>query len=280
MNRYMGRLTGAILGSLAGVPGLAFGILAGWLVDQYVATGPGDDNLTRFLKRPDLERRSARTRLFSMASLVAVVLGADGNPVPERMERAVAADWPGSGSAANGPGGAAVRRRILERALDSLERIDPVLIAENANDWFGPEQESVDRFFLALTETALPPEYAASPGACRELRRIGAALGASVAARERVEERLQKLDAHNCRVLGVDPNADREEVRRAYRRLAVDLHPDTAGNLDQQQQVELREAFLRVHSAYDALTAQLDAREDGTSVPDVRVPDSRVTRKR
>lgn len=270
MNRYLGRVTGAILGSLAGVPGLLFGVLAGWLVDQYVAAAPGDARLDRFLKRPDLERGSVRTRLFSMASLAAAVLGADGPPLPERVEMAIAAEWPGGDTVTRG---AAVRRRVLERALGSLEQIDAVLIAEHANGWFGPRQEDVDRFLLALTDAALPPDYAATPGLCREMRRIGTALKASPAARERVEDRLRKLDAYNCRVLGVDRNADRDEVRRAYRRLAVDLHPDTAGNLDQRQQGELREAFVRVHSAYDALTAQLDARE-GTSVPENAVPEN------
>ncbi|MFB6296283.1 MAG: J domain-containing protein [Halobacteriales archaeon] len=47
------------------------------------------------------------------------------------------------------------------------------------------------------------------------------------------------------RVLGVAPDADEDEIRRAYRERAKDVHPDTAGGDE--------EAFKRVTEAYDRL---------------------------
>jgi len=47
------------------------------------------------------------------------------------------------------------------------------------------------------------------------------------------------------RVLGVGRDADAEEIRRAYRERAKDVHPDTAGGDE--------EAFKRVTEAYDRL---------------------------
>jgi len=47
------------------------------------------------------------------------------------------------------------------------------------------------------------------------------------------------------RVLGVDPDADEEEIRRAYRERVKETHPDAGGS---------RESFERVQWAYERLT--------------------------
>jgi hypothetical protein len=46
--------------------------------------------------------------------------------------------------------------------------------------------------------------------------------------------------------LGLDPGADADEVRRAYRAKVKEVHPDTEGGDE--------EAFKRVNRAYEALT--------------------------
>lgn len=51
--------------------------------------------------------------------------------------------------------------------------------------------------------------------------------------------------AEAYRVLGLDPGADEDAVRRAYRRKAKEVHPDADGD---------RAAFERVNDAYDRLT--------------------------
>src|SRR5690348_386336 len=61
------------------------------------------------------------------------------------------------------------------------------------------------------------------------------------------------------RVLGLEPGASQAEVKRAYRRLAKILHPDSAGERSLP-------AFLAVQDAYERLT--------GTKVRTVRPPGS------
>jgi curved DNA-binding protein CbpA len=46
-------------------------------------------------------------------------------------------------------------------------------------------------------------------------------------------------------VLGVAPDADEDEIRRAYRERAKEVHPDAAGGDE--------EAFKRVTEAYERL---------------------------
>ncbi len=48
-------------------------------------------------------------------------------------------------------------------------------------------------------------------------------------------------------ILGVSPQASREEIKQAYRKLARELHPDTRGNSS-------REEFLKVKEAFDVLS--------------------------
>ena len=75
-------------------------------------------------------------------------------------------------------------------------------------------------------------------------------------------------------VLGVSPDADRAEVRRAYRSLLKDHHPDQGGS---------REQFLRIRDAYERITGEsapprgkavagaiLEESVDPTFDPDVR----------
>ncbi|MFB6071342.1 MAG: ferredoxin Fer [Halobacterium sp.] len=47
-------------------------------------------------------------------------------------------------------------------------------------------------------------------------------------------------------ILGVDPDADDDDIREAYRRRVVETHPDQGGSLEE---------FQRVRAAYDAVQA-------------------------
>jgi DnaJ-domain-containing protein 1 len=55
------------------------------------------------------------------------------------------------------------------------------------------------------------------------------------------------------RTLGVDATADLETVKRAYRRLARELHPDLQPDVDAQRRRTLERRFAEVTAAYEAL---------------------------
>ncbi|MBA3820967.1 MAG: DnaJ domain-containing protein [Deltaproteobacteria bacterium] len=55
------------------------------------------------------------------------------------------------------------------------------------------------------------------------------------------------------RLLGITDGADREDVKRAYRRLARALHPDLQPGLDHDRRRLLERRFAEVTAAYEAL---------------------------
>ncbi|MBU8913882.1 MAG: J domain-containing protein [Spirochaetales bacterium] len=65
------------------------------------------------------------------------------------------------------------------------------------------------------------------------------------------------IDTEACAILGIEPDASLAEVRRAYRRLAAQFHPDTAMGLSPEQQEASSAAFVRIRSAYERVASQL-----------------------
>ena len=57
----------------------------------------------------------------------------------------------------------------------------------------------------------------------------------------------------NYRILGITPNATDDEVRKAYRRMAVQYHPDKVATLGTDVQKAAEEKFKAISQAYKAI---------------------------
>lgn len=60
-------------------------------------------------------------------------------------------------------------------------------------------------------------------------------------------------DLENYRILGVDPDASTDEIKRVYRALAVQFHPDSLHHLDEKQRKTAEEAFIKIREAYESI---------------------------
>jgi DnaJ-domain-containing protein 1 len=79
-----------------------------------------------------------------------------------------------------------------------------------------------------------------------------------LAGKRRARERGTTLsvdDLRARRVLGVETSADAVEVKRAYRRLAHALHPDTHPNATPEERRDLASRFAELTAAYRRLSA-------------------------
>lgn len=60
-------------------------------------------------------------------------------------------------------------------------------------------------------------------------------------------------DTTDYEVLGVPPNASTEEIKKVYRTLAAQFHPDSLHGLTPAQQTAATEAFMRIRNAYERI---------------------------
>lgn len=59
--------------------------------------------------------------------------------------------------------------------------------------------------------------------------------------------------AGEYRLLGLEPGASEALVRKTYRALAAQFHPDTGAPLSEEQRKVSEEAFLRIRAAYERI---------------------------
>ncbi|SIQ35219.1 DnaJ domain-containing protein [Alkalispirochaeta americana] len=262
---WAGRITGGILGLPAGPAGVGFGLLAGWLVDQYRARLCGEERFERFLRRPEGERSRRIAEYYTLLALLGAVLSRGDLPDQEALEKLLGISWPLEGKIPSPPGEES-RQALLERSLLRCGGRDTVLLCRWARKrelWITSVEGApgLVRFLCAAARST-------SPGGAGGERRI---LLRQIArelpdpAREELEQELLELDAASCRLLGVSSRAEWAEIRSAYRSLAAQLHPDGAGCLDPARQEALQEAFVRIRGAYEILREQVRSRESRDS---------------
>ena len=54
-------------------------------------------------------------------------------------------------------------------------------------------------------------------------------------------------------ILGVDRNTTNEEIKKAYRGLAVKYHPDKVGYLGEDIKKKAKEKFQQINEAYETI---------------------------
>lgn len=103
--------------------------------------------------------------------------------------------------------------------------------------------------------------YLVSLGACdglvqREvdlLETIANYIGLSKSDSDSIMAQFRPSNDANYRILGIDPTATDEEVKKAYRRMAVKYHPDKVATLGEDVQRAAEEKFKAISQAYEAI---------------------------
>ncbi len=260
MRRYTGRIIGTAVGSLAGPAGVLFGLLAGWLVDQFRSVVAPDRALRRFLRNPRRKKTDSRARLYTMCALAAVVLADDDiSAVSAPRTDAIALLSAGYATLSrNGTGqgafdgrfaAATLRRCASMRRIIDVDAITTVVGTTRAHDLLG-----------ILARIAVGDRGAMSRASREAFFAIARGLAVDELTARRIAEHIDRLDERSCRILGVDTCANEADVRGAFRALVRQLHPDGASALEEAQRKSLEEALVRVRDAHDLLIEQLRRR--------------------
>jgi len=85
------------------------------------------------------------------------------------------------------------------------------------------------------------------------LETIASYIGLSKSDSDSIIAQFRPSNDSNYRILEIDPNATDDEVRRAYRKMAVKYHPDKVATLGEDVQKAAEEKFKAVSQAYEAI---------------------------
>ena len=103
--------------------------------------------------------------------------------------------------------------------------------------------------------------YLVALGACdglhqREidvLETIATYIGLSKAEVDSIFAQFRPNNESNYRILEIEPNATDEEVKKAYRKMAIKYHPDKVATLGEDVQKAVEEKIKAVNQAYEAI---------------------------
>lgn len=91
-----------------------------------------------------------------------------------------------------------------------------------------------------------------------ELERVSAYMGISVPDFESIKAMFYRRHepGNAYKILEIDEQSSDEEVKKAYRKMAVKFHPDKVSHLGEEYQTAAKEKFQKVQQAYDQIKKQ------------------------
>lgn len=85
------------------------------------------------------------------------------------------------------------------------------------------------------------------------IEKIARLLGISEYEFAQLKSMFWKDAADSYKVLGLDKNATDQELKKAYRKMAVEHHPDKVASLGEQYQKAAKEKFQKIQDAYETI---------------------------
>lgn len=87
----------------------------------------------------------------------------------------------------------------------------------------------------------------------RVIDRIASLLGVSRTDFESVKNMFYRNIDSDYKILGIEPSATDEEVKKAYRKMAIKFHPDKVAQMGEEYQKGAKEKFQKIQDAYEAI---------------------------
>lgn len=92
-----------------------------------------------------------------------------------------------------------------------------------------------------------------SPSEISKIREISIMMGVDMSDFESVKNMFYRNVDSDYKVLGVDSNATDDEVKKAYRKMAIKFHPDKVAQMGEEYQQGAKEKFQKIQDAYEAV---------------------------
>jgi len=233
MGRF-GKLIGAGLGwAFAGPIGAVIGFGVGWMFDS--ASEAEDIKV--------YSKTTVGDFLVSMMVLIAAVMKADGKVLKSELDFVK---------------GFLVRKFGESSARDALKMLRE-LLKQNIpiEDVAYQIKERLDYHSrLELLHILYGVAQADGSFANSEklvLEQIGYYLGISSSDQQSIQNMFFQSTESSYHILGMDRNSTPEEIKKAYRKLAIEYHPDKVTYLGEEIRRDAEEKFQKITSAYEKI---------------------------
>jgi DnaJ like chaperone protein len=232
-----GKWIGGILGwVILGPIGGLLGFLAGSLVDGYVSSA----ETVRHTYSATEQRNSF---LVSLLVLSAAVIKADGKTLQTELDYVKNF----------------IRKNFGDAAVPEATKILNQLLSQDVNIYqVGPQIATYMNYsqrlqlFHYLVQIAIADgDFAKSEKSVLEA--IGSTIGLNASDVSSVISMFYKDASSAYTVLGISPSATDDEVRTAYRRMAMKNHPDKVATLGTDVQKAAAEKFRQIQEAYETI---------------------------
>ncbi|MDR1932131.1 MAG: DnaJ domain-containing protein [Spirochaetales bacterium] len=255
--RWKGRLLGSLFGVLAGPFGIILGFLVGFLVDSALGFSFVRRRTAAFLADPEKtslkNNETGKYSFFCLAAALCMAAGGRPDKTPYGLYRRLAEYYPVEKEDAE----------YLRAILENMDAFGPAAdlavhagevrrrVTENGagKDDRTPEGRLLDLYagILCFAEGPVPQDSLAAL-----ILRVITVIWDIHPAHTGIEKKPLCAEETPWRVLGLEPKARETEVKKVFRLLASQFHPDGGWALSEIQRREMEEAFRRIRDAYDA----------------------------
>jgi hypothetical protein len=253
MRRYVGRLVGVVVGLTGGWYGVIVGLLIGTLFDHLLESHRRGKGVKEFLSTGRGPRLKAhRQELWTAAALATRLVNLTRPPTREQTRQV--REYLGRHFD--------LRGSRLEDLMD-LVALRPASLDEDAliHRWRELRGERLlwtEEVICWFYDLAGARKEGIAPEERGWIRRVAGKMGLTDEQLRIIEDEAPFLEEEAAQILGVPRSARREQVRRVYRRLASQFHPDTAVVLADEQRRSSEGAFVKIREAYERLMKHLD----------------------
>ena len=242
MFKYIGAVIGLL--ALRSFMGAIFGFIIGSVIDNFkvsVKTGSGrpEDIFDYYRQHAAGNHEDFATMLMALS---AAVMKADGRPLKVELEYIktfFARQF--------GPQYTSKHLSILKHFLDAAE----IPLDQICQDIKVRTQEEVRTQLLHYLFGIANSDGHLADQEITILQRIAALLEIPRPDFESVKNMFYRDVNSDYRVLGIEPTATEEEIKKAYRQMAIRYHPDKVSQMGEEYQKGAKEKFQKVQEAYE-----------------------------
>ena len=227
---------------IGGVLGWAVLGPLGAIIGYYIGSALEDDSRSESGTDPRYDQGQRNSFLISLLVLSAAVIKADGKVTSA--EIAKLREF--------------FARNFGAQAANEAEKIVKEIVHKDFNIY---EVCGQVRSCMDYSQRMQLYHYLVSLGACDGLMQcevdilevIATNIGLSKGDADSILALFRPSNDANYKILGISPEATDEEVKKAYRRMAVKYHPDKVATLGEDVQKAAEEKFKAVSQAYEAI---------------------------